>query len=113
MRVLVIGGGGREHALAWKLAREKNVHEVFLAPGNPGIALEPKIICTGISAGDFHSMAKLCRDSGAPLRLRDVGVPEKSLPMLAKDAMLQTRLLRNNPVDLTEKDALALYRAAF
>ena len=65
------------------------------------------------AAAFVETMAKLCRDSGAPLRLRDVGVPEKSLPMLAKDAMLQTRLLRNNPVDLTEKDALALYRAAF
>jgi alcohol dehydrogenase class IV len=65
------------------------------------------------AAAFVEAMAKLCRDSGAPLRLRDVGVPEKSLPMLAKDAMLQTRLLRNNPVDLTEKDALALYRAAF
>jgi phosphoribosylamine--glycine ligase len=61
MRLLVVGGGGREHALAWKLAREKDVHEVFVVPGNPGIALEPKITCTGLSAGDFPGMAALCQ----------------------------------------------------
>ncbi|MDO5621385.1 MAG: iron-containing alcohol dehydrogenase [Paracoccus sp. (in: a-proteobacteria)] len=51
--------------------------------------------------------------SGAPRRLRDVGVTEDSLPMLAADAMKQTRLLINNPVEVTEADALALYREAF
>lgn len=62
MRLLVIGSGGREHALAWKLSREKATHEVFLAPGNPGMALEPKVTCTGISAGDFPAIAKFCRE---------------------------------------------------
>jgi phosphoribosylamine---glycine ligase len=38
MRVLIIGGGGREHALAWRLARDPEVEQVFAAPGNPGIA---------------------------------------------------------------------------
>ncbi|SED87483.1 iron-containing alcohol dehydrogenase [Rhodobacter sp. 24-YEA-8] len=51
--------------------------------------------------------------SGAPRRLRDVGVPEDSLPMLARDAMLQTRLLQNNPVTVDEEAALALYRRAY
>lgn len=51
--------------------------------------------------------------SGAPRRLRDVGVSAEALPMLAHDAMKQTRLLDNNPVPVTEADALALYRAAF
>lgn len=50
--------------------------------------------------------------SGVPRRLRDAGVDEKMLPQLAADAMLQTRLLGNNPVDVTEADALALYHAA-
>ena len=36
-RVLVIGGGGREHALAWRLAGEAGIEQVFVAPGNPGM----------------------------------------------------------------------------
>ena len=65
-------------------------------------------------AGAFVAfMEDLMNRSGAPRRLRDCNVPEDSLPQLARDAMLQTRLLVNNPVELTENDALALYRAAF
>lgn len=58
-------------------------------------------------------MQDLMNRSGAPQRLRDTGVTQDSLPTLAKDAMLQTRLLKNNPVEVTEADALALYREAF
>jgi phosphoribosylamine--glycine ligase len=43
MNLLVIGGGGREHALAWKLARSPRVGKVFVAPGNAGTALEPEL----------------------------------------------------------------------
>ncbi|MBE7211346.1 MAG: iron-containing alcohol dehydrogenase [Gluconacetobacter diazotrophicus] len=59
------------------------------------------------------AMAFLVEGSGAPRRLRDVGVPEDALPVLAADAMRQTRLLVNNPVPVEEADALALYRQAF
>jgi phosphoribosylamine--glycine ligase len=41
--VLVIGGGGREHALAWKLAQSNRVHKVFVAPGNGGTALDSRM----------------------------------------------------------------------
>jgi len=41
MKVLVIGGGGREHALAWKLAQSSRVETVYVAPGNAGTAREP------------------------------------------------------------------------
>ena len=44
MKVLIIGGGGREHALAWKCAQSPRVGEVFVAPGNAGTALEPKVV---------------------------------------------------------------------
>ncbi|WP_334174555.1 iron-containing alcohol dehydrogenase [Pseudoxanthobacter sp.] len=59
------------------------------------------------------AMQALMEDSGAPLRLRDVGVTDNSLALLASDAMKQTRLLANNPVDVTEADAFALYQAAY
>lgn len=71
---------------------------------------------TGVQArsADFVAfMQGLMDRSGAPLRLRDVDVPEADLPMLARDAMLQSRLLVNNPIDVTEADALELYRAAY
>ena len=41
MKLLVIGGGGREHALAWKLAQSRRVREIIVAPGNAGTAGEP------------------------------------------------------------------------
>ena len=58
-------------------------------------------------------MLQLMDDSGAPRRLRDVNVTDNSLAMLATDAMKQQRLLVNNPVEVTEDVALALYREAY
>ena len=58
-------------------------------------------------------MARLMDGTGAPRRLRDVGVTDNTLALLASDAMKQGRLLVNNPVEVTEADALALYREAF
>jgi len=65
------------------------------------------------SAAFVDHMLHLMEQSGAPRRLRDVGVTEDSLPRLASDAMLQTRLLTNNPVEVYEQDALNLYREAY
>jgi alcohol dehydrogenase class IV len=65
-------------------------------------------------AQDFVTeMERLMDASGAPRRLRDVGVTDNALALLASDAMKQGRLLVNNPVEVTEADALALYREAF
>ena len=54
MNILVIGGGGREHALAWKLAQSPRVAKVFVAPGNAGTAREPGLTNVAIT-GDRRS----------------------------------------------------------
>lgn len=52
MNILVIGSGGREHALAWKIAQSERVGKVFVAPGNAGTALEKDLINVDIRAID-------------------------------------------------------------
>jgi alcohol dehydrogenase class IV len=61
----------------------------------------------------IEKLQALSRELGVPQRLRDVGIPEDALATLASDAMKQTRLLVNNPREVTERDALAIYQAAF
>jgi phosphoribosylamine--glycine ligase len=61
MKVLVIGNGGREHALAWKCAASARVSEVLVAPGNAGTATEPKVRNVAVSAGDIPSLVELAR----------------------------------------------------
>ena len=59
MKVLVIGGGGREHALAWKLKQSAGVDEVIVAPGNAGTAREPGIRNVDVSAEDLDGLLQL------------------------------------------------------
>ena len=56
MKVLVIGGGGREHALAWKLAQSQRVQKVYVAPGNGGTATEPGV--ANVNLGDAAALAE-------------------------------------------------------
>jgi len=56
MKVLIIGGGGREHALAWRCASSDNVETVYVAPGNAGTALEPKLQNIDIAADDIDAL---------------------------------------------------------
>ena len=58
-------------------------------------------------------LAELSRACGVPQRLRDVKIPEADLPRLAREAIKIQRLLKNNPREITEPDALAIYRAAY
>ena len=60
MRVLVIGGGGREHALVWRLSKSANVEYLLCAPGNPGIAQIAE--CAPIAADDIEGLIKLAQD---------------------------------------------------
>ncbi|MDH4656119.1 MULTISPECIES: iron-containing alcohol dehydrogenase [unclassified Pseudomonas] len=61
----------------------------------------------------IRELAAYSERSGLPTRLRDAGVPEAMLPRLASDAMLQQRLLVNNPREVSEEQALAIYQSAF
>lgn len=61
MNILVIGSGGREHALAWQCAKDDNVQRVYVAPGNAGTALEPK--CQNIVLADDHNaIIEFCKN---------------------------------------------------
>lgn len=57
MHLLLIGSGGREHAMAWKLAQSAAVSRVSVAPGNPGIGLEDKVQCVQIDVTDIDALA--------------------------------------------------------
>ena len=81
MKVLVIGSGGREHALAWKLAQSPKVTKVFVAPGNAGTALEP-----GVENAAAHSVDEwLALVEGERIALTIVG-PEAPLAAGVVDA---------------------------
>jgi phosphoribosylamine--glycine ligase len=58
LRVLIIGGGGREHALAWKIAQSPKVEKIFVAPGNAGTAREPKCENVAIAAEDVDGLLR-------------------------------------------------------
>ena len=60
MKILVIGNGGREHALAWKIAQNKNVSRVYVAPGNAGTALDPDMMNVPIT--DIDALLKFAQD---------------------------------------------------
>ena len=76
MKILLIGGGGREHALAWKLAQSPKVESILAAPGNPGIAELPKCECISLSLDDLEKVADFAEDNGIDLTV--VG-PEATL----------------------------------
>ena len=67
MKVLVVGGGGREHALAWKLRRSPRVTEVYCAPGNAGI--EEIAQCVDIGAGDLDRLVSFAGEMGIDLTI--------------------------------------------
>lgn len=61
MKILLVGSGGREHAIAWKLAQNKNVSKIFVAPGNGGTALENK--CENINITDLNELVEFAKEN--------------------------------------------------
>jgi phosphoribosylamine--glycine ligase len=75
VKVLVVGSGGREHALAWKLAQSAKVDEVLCAPGNAGTGSEPKVRNVAISAGDFAALIGVAKKERVALTVVGPEVP--------------------------------------
>jgi len=69
MKVMIIGSGGREHALAWKAAQSPRVEQVFVVPGNAGTALESKVQNVSIDSTDFHALEHFAREQGIGLTI--------------------------------------------
>lgn len=78
MKVLVIGSGGREHALAWKLAQSERVVEVIVAPGNAGTATEAKCRNANVAVNNIDGLLALARNAKV-----DVTVVGPEIPLVA------------------------------
>ena len=89
MKVLIIGGGGREHALAWKVAQSPRVAQVFVAPGNAGTALEARVTNVAIAADAIDSLVAFAQREAIDLTI--VG-PETPLVLGLVDAFIAVGL---------------------
>lgn len=89
MKVLIIGSGGREHALAWRTAQSEKVSTVFVAPGNAGTALENKVENIAIGSEDINALIAFAKDNAVELTI--VG-PEAPLVLGIVDAFNEAGL---------------------
>jgi phosphoribosylamine---glycine ligase len=94
-RVLIVGGGGREHALAWKLGAEPGVNDVIVAPGSAGIAREPRVrTAPGVDPLDGAALVELARREAIELAV--IG-PEAPLAAGVADALLDAGVATFGP----------------
>jgi phosphoribosylamine--glycine ligase len=89
MKILIIGGGGREHALAYKVAQSPLVEKIFVAPGNPGTALEDKVENVNIDVKEIEDLLDFAKKEQISLTI--VG-PEQPLVMGVVDLFEQNGL---------------------
>jgi len=94
MNILVIGGGGREHAMAWKAAQSPEAEAIYCAPGNPGMAALEKVTCLSVDPDDFAAVGKLIGEKNIGMVL--VG-PEAPLADGIVDALQPTGALVFGP----------------
>jgi phosphoribosylamine--glycine ligase len=100
VKVLIIGSGGREHALAWKVAQSSRVTDVFVAPGNAGTALEAHVRNLDIASDDIAKLVAFARDANIDLTI--VG-PEAPLVLGVVDAFQQAGLRCFGPSKLAAR----------
>ena len=82
MKILIVGGGGREHAIAWKISQNKNVEKIWCAPGNGGIARIAE--CVNIKATDIEGIVKFAKENKPDLVMV---APDDPLVMGLVDAL--------------------------
>jgi len=92
MKILLVGSGGREHALAWKLSQSAGLSKLFAAPGNPGIAECAELVA--LDAGDHEAVVRFCREERVELVV--IG-PEAPLVSGLGDALRRAGLLVFGP----------------
>ncbi|HBG6293795.1 TPA: phosphoribosylamine--glycine ligase [Clostridioides difficile] len=73
MKILVVGGGGREHAICWKLSKEKNIEKIYCAPGNAGIANVAE--CVNIGDTNIEELLKFAKENEIGLTIVGPEVP--------------------------------------
>ena len=100
MKVLVIGSGGREHALVWKLAQSNLCEKIFVAPGNAGTSDEPKTENVGLSAEDLEGLLAFAKNKEIDITI--VG-PEAPLVLGLIDLFEKNNLLCLGPNKLAAK----------
>jgi phosphoribosylamine--glycine ligase len=88
-RILLVGGGGREHALAWKLATEPGVNDVVAAPGSDGIAAEQRVLVEDVAVTDTAHLVAAARRHAVELAV--IG-PEAALAAGVADALVAARV---------------------
>ena len=98
------------HVLRFNAPDAAHLYAEIAADAFPDLAAEPAVQAR--CAGFIEALAGLSARLGLQTRLREVGIEEKHLPKMAADAMLQQRLLVNNPREVSETDALSIYSAA-
>jgi phosphoribosylamine--glycine ligase len=129
MNVAIIGSGGREHALAWKLKQSSSVGKLYALPGNPGIAEEAE--CVPIGVMDFGKIESFARDqkiglvvigpedplaAGLTDRLQSAGIrvfgPNREAARLEADKWFAKEMMKHQSVPTAEARSFTDYRAA-
>ena len=111
MKLLIIGGGGREHALAWKMSHSSLVEEILVAPGNAGTALESKTRNVAIKATDIQGLLTLAKEEKIDLTI--VG-PEAPLALGIVNTFIDNQLLCFGPTqEAAQLESSKAYSKAF